>query len=124
MIIRHTTPIDLPKLNEILGKHKGRIELPAPRNLIGMRSAIRDNRLIGVGILKTIFEATMILDTDSSSREKAEAFVGLMRSAIEGSKNSHIDQIIVFSRDEEFVPILENHFSFAKIIGTPLILDI
>jgi hypothetical protein len=66
----------------------------------------------------------MILDPESTKKQKAATFKELMRAAILRSKNANLEQLFVVSNDQSFSTILCNKYAFKRVPGELLMLDL
>ena len=113
MTVRLIRPSDIPRL-KLLAKY---YDFPFPdlTNPLYFAKGVAANgdRIIGAGFLKLTAEAILILDYDSSKREKIEAINDLFIAAQMISKKRGIQDWHVFVKDSpNFENVLIKHYGF------------
>jgi hypothetical protein len=99
--------------------------LPDPTNLVGVRVAKQEEKIIGFGLVKTFHEAVLILDPEASIKNKVLAVRNLLEECKRESRMRKIDSIHAFVKDNlKYEEFLIKHFGFQRINGTALVLDI
>lgn len=81
-------------------------------------------KIIGYGAVKIFVEAQLILDRELSKRDRAEALMEAMHTAIIYSRDAGVETLYANCIDENFAKCLENRFKFKRVPGTLLSLEL
>src|SRR6266571_7719869 len=124
MIVRPLMAEDITKVRSI---HERSSDFPLPdfcdSHYVIKEVAVKNDKIIGVGLLRTTSEAILILDLDEARSDRAQAIEELLRTGIWKCQKIGIDEIHSFLTGEitySFADVLKRKFGFVNCEGIPL----
>jgi len=82
-----------------------------------------DTDLVGVGILRCIYESIIAVDPSKEKATQAAAFKGLIQQGRFYSSLKGVNEWHCFVEDQNVVKTLKSTFGFRECRGTPLIIN-
>lgn len=123
MRFRDITPDDLLVIRGINSHPEHGYDLDSPEFVLGGVVVDDDNRIVGFGGVKVIYEPVLILDFNRDKKTRIQATRELLAHGIQRSVAYGINHWHVFC-DTKFASFLVRWFDFVPVNGTALILDI
>ena len=109
---------DLERVSEIYDKYyKDEFSLPNLDHTIGNGVILKDTEIIGFGMVKCYPEAIIILDKDSSLRDKVDSLKLLHDNAIRVCRNRRFSEMRCHVIDDSYGQLLTKHFNFQSMNG-------
>lgn len=125
IIARELREADIVSIDEIYNRQP-QIDVPSLKNMVINTVIENENtrRVLGYGAVKLFTEAILILDKSISKKEKAQAVVESMKTAIVYSRDAGIEHLFAVASDPSFARVLVNRYKFSEIPGVLLRLDL
>lgn len=119
--LRESRNTDADALSEIYTTHyKDQFSLDLSNSFASILAS-NGSHVIGFGWLEIQVEATVILDLNSSHREKFEALKRIIAHGSQVASDNGFKQMHVFTKDDKFTGILTKHLDFQNITGDCLV---
>jgi hypothetical protein len=115
---------DIPAIDRIWRiHHSSDFSVPDRQNKVVDAVVVNeDDKVIAYGQVKLFAETMLILDLDSTRREKIVAIELLMMEAFRGCDQAGIKQIYAFIKDPAFATLISRHFGFDVVDKGELLL--
>ena len=124
-MIRRTRGKDIDLLRYFCGKYyEDEFDFPDLTHCVDIPISERDGRVIGGGIFRVIPEAIIILDKDSSMRDKVGALKELIGHGEKLTTSLNHEGMHVFVEEGSFEQILKKHFGFRDSVGKVLFKEV
>jgi hypothetical protein len=123
MKFRYLKESDLPAIREINTHPDHRYDLDSPNFVFGGVIVDDDDKIIGFGGVRILYEPVMILDFKQSKKTRISAARELLVNGIQHSIAYGVSYWHAFC-DKEFAAFLVKWFDFRPADGTAIILDI
>ena len=124
MIIRTTARDDYGIVEELWRTYGSNYELPNLSNTVTHAVVQNEDKIIAFGMVKLFAEAVLVLDHSESRRNKVNAIKLLMLEAFRGCDQHKLSQLHCFIKDEQFARLMMKHYSFNKVLGEALVMDL
>lgn len=116
---------DIEPIDEIFKKQP---ELGVPSlNYMIVNATMEDTekkKILAYGVVKLFAEATLIMDKSLSKKDRAQALMEAMKTAILYSRDAGLEMIYAISTNDEFTKCLEHRYKFKRVPGTLLCLNL
>lgn len=123
MIVRDLEARDFPQLANLNAEdHKH--DLPKPDSLLGIKGVFDGSSLLAIGLIDHIYEGVMMMHVGLSKSVKVEALKSLIEVAKLECKVRKINELIVFTKSDDFADLLTKHFEFNRVQEISLSLKI
>ncbi len=125
IIARNLKREDVEKIDDIFQRNPI-IGVPGLKNMV-VNAVMEDtekDQIIAYGAVKIFAEAILIMDKEVTKREKAEALMEAMKTAILFARDAGVEILYANSNDENFTRCLERRFKFKRVPGQLLCLDL
>lgn len=121
MIIRETRPSDFA---DVIKLYDQRDIKPDFTHVASKIVAEEGGKIIGFGDVRTLLEATILIDTAVSKRRAVEATKKIIEVGVDTAKVLRYDSIHAFVTVENFEQILAKHFGFRPCKGKAFYLEV
>ena len=98
--------------------------IPTLENVLVNRTVIKENEVVGYGVVKNFTIATMIIDPDLEKRDKASAVRQLLSVAISAGRERGLEQLYLTTPMENFADVLRNSYGFVNCPNPFLVLSL
>lgn len=85
---------------------------------------IKEEKIIGYGVIKLFAEGFLILDSDLSLRDRCQAVREALQTMIVYARDAGIEQLFVISNSDGYSSILRNKYGFKTVPGELLMLSL
>lgn len=125
VISRELRESDIPIIGELFKKNPY-TDIPSLNNMIINTTLenTKTKKIVGYGAVKLYAEAKLFLDHYLPKRDRAEGLVQAMQTAILYCRDAGVETLYANSNDEDFTKVLEKRYSFKRVPGTLLFLDL
>ncbi len=125
IIARDFRKEDIAPINDIFERNPS-ISVPSLKYMIinVVTEREEDKKIVAYGALKIFAEAVLIMDKEMPKRDRAQALIEAMQTAILYARDAGVEVLYANSNDDNFTRCLENRYKFVRVPGTLLCLDL